>query len=160
MIQFLKAVDNWILFKLIAPLAGWFHGRSGQDQFRAAHEFLDNASILLTVALILNMFENPSFWSVGWAVLLIPINHFFLIPLEHRNVDAFEAAQHTPMAEAHWPTRLFWVALFLLGVGPIGDLVAGIADMGFILLVASQYLRACTLPPPKRKKQLAHATSL
>lgn len=160
MIEFLKAADNWILYRLFAPLTGWFHQRSGQDQFQAAREFLKNGSLLCVVALLMFAVTQPSFWSIGSAILLIPFIHIILVPQEIQNIAQFERAQNTPMSDMMWPFRLFWVALFILGFGPLGDLISGISDLGFFCLVASQYFRACTLPPPKKEKKLVPVTSL
>lgn len=137
MIKFLKYLDLWILFRIYAPLAGWFNERSGKTQFDAAREFSSIAINLWCMAMLVTTILSPSVFGVILLALYVPFMKMVVHPSEKRAIDSFEENQDTPLYLMLWWLRLVWIAITVVTFGPVGKLVNGMFDIGFILMVSS-----------------------
>ena len=155
----MQRIDQFVLEKLIAPVAGWLSHRLGFGQWRMSIELLNGhlAFFLAGTALTIGkgVQDGPIYpimvGALVWLLLMQAVRHMAL-----RQASSSLGVQTARMAEWHIRTILV-VALPFMAVS-IGDLGAACYTIALGLLAGHFYFKACDIPPPaeRRERRLAY----
>jgi hypothetical protein len=155
----MQRIDQLVLEKLIAPVAGWLTHRLGLDQWRMAIECLNGHLVFYLAGTALTIGQGvrsgPVYpvmiGALAWLLLMQAIRHMAL-----RQASSSLGVQTARMAEWHIRTILVLALPFM--VVNVRDLGSACYTIALALLGGHFYFKACDVPPPqeRRERRLAY----
>jgi hypothetical protein len=142
-------IDQFVLEKLVAPVAGWLNHKLGLGQWRMSLEFLNGHLAFYLAG------NGPVFpmmlAALAWLLLMQAVRHMAL-----RQSGSSLGVQTARMAEWHVRTILALALPFV--ATSVSDLGSACYAIALGLLACHFYFKACDTPPPqeRRERRLAY----
>jgi hypothetical protein len=150
----MQRIDQFVLEKLIAPVAGWLSHKLGLGQWRMSLECLNGhlAFYLAGTALTIGheVRSGPVYpvmlAALAWLLLMQAVRHMAL-----RQAGSSIGVQTARMAE--WHIRTILVLALPFTASGVSDLGSACYAIALGLLAAHFYFKACDTPPPEQRRE-------